>query len=534
MSVFVRNPILPGFHPDPSILRVGEDYYLANSTFEWYPGIRLHHSRNLRDWRPIGHALTSLEALPLRGVPDSGGVWAPSLSHHAGRFWLVYAVVYTTTGPFKDLDIFLVHADSIAGPWSEPAYLGGGGFDPSLFHDEDGRSWLVNITWDARPGRSPFAGIVLQEVDLGRGCLVGSQRKILAHDELVEGPNLYRRDGWYYLMLAEGGTGWNHGILMARSRTIDGPYELDPAGSLITSRDNPGLTLQKAGHCEIVQTPTGEWYLVHLASRPILARGERRSILGRETCLQRVHWTSSGWLRLANGTHWPDDLVEVPHVESSEASESERDEFEGSVLSADWSSLRQPMTADWVSLTERPGWLRLRGRQSLRSRFRLSLVAQRLTSTRIVVTTSVECSPSYPGQKAGLVFWYDTSTHFFLGVTGSESGPRVVLARSDDGRYTEDVTDIAVDGPLLLRGSLDGHRLQFAVSTDGEKWQDIGATLDASVLSDDYGSLLRFTGAFGGLAAVDSYAACLPADFAFFSITAGPDQAVRAEGEAKL
>jgi xylan 1,4-beta-xylosidase len=151
-----------------------------------------------------------------------------------------------------------------------------------------------------------------------------------------------------------------------------------------------------------------------------------------------------------------------------------------------------------------------------------------------VVTTSVECSPSYPGQQAGLVFWYDTSTHFFLGVTGSESGPRVVLARSDDGRYTEDVTDIAVDGPLLLRGSLDGHRLQFAVSTDGEKWQDIGATLDASVLSDDYGSLLRFTGAFAGLAAVDSYAACLPADFAFFSITAGPDQAVRAEGEAKM
>jgi xylan 1,4-beta-xylosidase len=259
---------------------------------------------------------------------------------------------------------------------------------------------------------------------------VGAQRKILTHDELVEGPNLYRRDGWYYLMLAEGGTGWNHGILMARSRTIDGPYELDPDGSIITSRDNPALTLQKAGHGELVQTTTGEWYLVHLASRPVLARGERRSILGRETCLQRVDWTASGWLRLTNGTHWPDVLVQVPAVESSEVpSLVERDEFEGRVLSADWSSLRQPMTADWVSLTERPGRLRLRGRQSLRSRFRLSLVAQRLTSTRIVVTTSVECRPSYPGQMAGLVFWYDTSTHFFLGVTGSESGPRVVLAR---------------------------------------------------------------------------------------------------------
>jgi xylan 1,4-beta-xylosidase len=522
----VRNPILPGFHPDPSILRVGEDYYIANSTFEWYPGIRLHHSRNLRDWTPIGHALTSPAALPLRGVPNSGGVWAPSLSYHDGRFWLVYAVVYTTGGPFKDLDIFLVHASSMTGPWSEPAYLGGGGFDPSLFHDDDGRSWLVNMTWDARPGHHSFGGIVLQEVDLLRGCLVGEQRRILTHDELVEGPNLYRRDGWYYLMLAEGGTGWNHGILMARSRTIDGPYELDPSGSLLTSRDNPGLTLQKAGHGELVQTPTGEWYLVHLASRPVLAHGERRSILGRETCLQQVHWTDDSWLRLHHDGHWPADEVPLPPPADPVASAPTypvalvRDEFESPELSSDWSSLRQPMTGDWVSLEERPGWLRLRGRQSLWSRFGLSLVAQRLTSTRVVVTTSVECKPSYSGQQAGLVFWYDTTTHFFLGVTGSEEGPRVVLAKSDDGRYTEDVTAIEVDGPLLLRGTLDGHRLQFAISTDGDSWQDIGATLDASVLSDDYGSALRFTGAFTGLAAVDSYAGRLPADFAFFEIRA--------------
>lgn len=520
MSDLVGNPILAGFHPDPSILRVGDDYYLANSTFEWWPGIRLHHSRDLRDWRPIGHALTSEAALPLRGVPDSGGVWAPSLSFHDGRFWLVYAVVYTTAGPFKDLDIFLISAPSITGPWSAPAHLGGGGFDPSLFHDEDGRSWLVNITWDPRPGRSSFAGIVLQEVDLDRGELVGEQRRILTHDELVEGPNLYRRDGWYYLMLAEGGTGWNHGILMARSRSIDGPYELDPQGSLLTSRDNPGLTLQKAGHGEIVETPTGEWYLAHLASRPVLARGERRSILGRETCLQQVHWTDGGWLRLTNGTRWPDTQVPIPTSPgvSCERPSDVRDEFVDSSLSVDWSCLRQPMTSDWMSLTERPGWLRLRGRQSLRSRFGLSLVAQRLTSTQAVVTTSVECTPEYPGQRAGLVFWYDTTTHFFLGITGSESGPRVVLAQSDDGRHTEEVTDIEVDGPLLLRGTLDNHRLRLAVSTDGEKWQDVGSTLDASVLSDDYGSALRFTGAFTGLAAVDSYAARLPADFSFFEV----------------
>jgi xylan 1,4-beta-xylosidase len=517
----VRNPILPGFHPDPSILRVGADYFVANSTFEWYPGIRLHHSRDLRDWQPIGHALTGEVMLPLRGVPDSGGVWAPSLSYHNGRFWLVYAVVYTTAGPSKDLDIFLVSAASITGPWSAPAHLGGGGFDPSIFHDDDGRSWLVNMSWDARPDRSPFAGIVLQELDLESGCLVGEQRRILTHDELVEGPNLYRRDGWYYLMLAEGGTGWNHGILMARSRTIDGPYVLDPDGSLLTSRDNPGLTLQKAGHGEIVETPTGEWYLVHLASRPVLARGERRSMLGRETCLQRVHWTDDGWLRLANGTHWPDTDLQLPGgpVSNDPIPLVQRDEFEDSSLSVEWSSLRQPMTPNWVSLTERPGWLRLRGRQSLRSRFSLSLVAQRLTSTRVVVTTSIDCTPVFPGQHAGLVFWYDTTTHFFLGVTGHEAGPRVVLASSDDGRYTEHVTEIEVNTSLRLRGTLDNANLQFSVSFDGERWHDVGPLHDASVLSDDYGSALRFTGAFTGLVAVDSYAGRMPADFAFFEIT---------------
>jgi xylan 1,4-beta-xylosidase len=520
----VRNPILPGFHPDPSIVRVGADYYLANSTFEWFPGIRLHHSRDLRDWQPVGHALTDEAMLPLRGVPDSGGVWAPSLSYHNGRYWLVYAVVYTTAGPFKDMDILLVSASSIMGPWSQPIHLGGGGFDPSVFHDDDGRSWLVNISWDARPDRSPFAGIVLQELDLDRGCLVGEQRRILTHDELVEGPNLYRHGGWYYLMLAEGGTGWNHGILMARSRTIDGPYTLDPDGSLLTSRDNPGLSLQKAGHGEIVQTPTGEWYLVHLASRPVLARGERRSMLGRETCLQRVRWTEDGWLRLANGTHWPDDHVELPGVPADTSADFEpsRDDFTQSSLSVEWNSLRQPMTDSWVNLTERPGWLRLRGRQSLQSRFSLSLVARRLTSTQLVVTTSVDCAPMYPGQHAGLVFWYDTTTHFFLGVTGSECGPRILLASTDDGHYKERVTDIEVRSPVQLRGALEGAHLRFSVSFDGEEWQAVGPVLDASVLSDDYGSALRFTGAFVGLAAVDSHAARLPADFAFFEMRTIP------------
>jgi len=222
----IWNPILPGFHPDPSIIRKGEDYYLFNSTFEWFPGVPIHHSRDLKNWRLIGHALTRPSQLDLRGVTDSAGVWAPSASYHDGKFWLIYTNIRNTGmgRPFKDIQIFLTTAGDVSGPWSEPVKLDSIGFDPSLFHDEDGRKYLLNMEWDFRKGHYRFAGMTLQELDPEQGRLVGPRRKILEkHNILTEGPNLYKQDGWYYLMLAEGGTGWNHGISAARSRNIWGP-----------------------------------------------------------------------------------------------------------------------------------------------------------------------------------------------------------------------------------------------------------------------------------------------------------------------
>ncbi|MEY4387870.1 MAG: hypothetical protein RLY20_3153, partial [Verrucomicrobiota bacterium] len=272
MSNVIQNPILPGFHPDPSICRVGDDYYIANSTFEWFPGVPIHHSRDLVNWQIIGHALTRTSQLDLRGIVDHGGVWAPSLSYADGQFWLIYTNIRTCGmgRPFKDIGIYLTTARDIREPWSEPTVLNSIGFDPSLFHDDDGRKWLLNMEWDFRKGRHRFAGIVVQEYDPRTGKLVGPQTKILEKANiLTEGPNLYKHDGWYYLMLAEGGTGWNHGISAARSRNLLGPYELDPQPSVLTSRDDATLTLQKAGHGELVQAPSGEWFLAHLASRPL-------------------------------------------------------------------------------------------------------------------------------------------------------------------------------------------------------------------------------------------------------------------------
>ncbi|WP_405823539.1 glycoside hydrolase family 43 protein [Streptomyces sp. NBC_01390] len=533
----IRNPVLPGFHPDPSILRVGADYYLATSTFEWFPGVPLHRSTDLVHWAPAGHVLDRADRLDLRGVPDSAGVWAPSLSYHEGRFWLVYSVVRTVGSPYKDLDNYLVTAESVDGPWSEPVFLNSSGFDPSFFHDEDGRSWLLNMRWDPRAGRPSFAGILLQEYDAQKQALIGLPRTILTHEELIEGPNVYRRGGWYYLMLAEGGTGWNHGILMARSRELAGPYELDPQGSLLTTRHLPDWPLQKAGHGELVCTETGEWYLAHLASRPVATPDGPRCVLGRETCLQRVTWTDDGWLRLADGSRRPSLEVPAPAAAepptgaparaSADTPASGRDDFDGPVLPGHWSTLRVPATPEWLTLTERPGHLRLRGRQSTHSRYDQSLVARRLTSVRCEVTTVVDFRPADFTQLAGLICWYDTTQHYYLRVTHAEGRGRVLgVIQTDDGTYGEfPDSQLDVDDwpSVQLRARIDGAELRFSASPDGTDWRPVGPALDASRLSDDYGERLRFTGAFVGVCAQDLGGTRAPADFDWFDVRELPE-----------
>lgn len=520
----LRNPVLRGFNPDPSICRVGDDYYLATSTFEWLPGVALYHSRDLRSWRSIGHALTEPRHANLLGVDNSSGLWAPSLSFAEGRFWLIYTVVRTRVGPFKDLKNFLVTAPSIEGPWSDPAFLNASGFDPSLFHDDDGRKWLVNMRWDFRKGKPRFGGIELQEYSPAEGRLLGEPRTILRKDRLIEGPNLYKRDGTYYLMLAEGGTGWNHGIAMARSRSVEGPYELDPQDSVMTTRHDLVHPLQKAGHGELMEDKDGQWWLAHLASRPLAP--ERRCVLGRETCLQRVVWTDDGWLRLASGGILPELEVALPESgrieDSAVVSLRERDDFDGEALGEDWQCLRCFPDEEWLDLKSRPGWLRLRGRESLHSLFEQSLVAQRVVSSSMRAETCLEFSPRSYSQSAGLVFWYDTRQHYYLRVTCDEHGRTLCsISLTDDGVYDELLEcDLELTGSkrVYLRGDLDGAELRFSLSIDGLKWQRIGPVLDASKLSDDYGQGLRFTGAMVGLAAQDLGAGGALADFDYFEL----------------
>jgi len=505
----IRNPVLPGFHPDPSILRVGEDYYLATSTFEWYPGVRLHHSRDLVNWRPLGGILTERRLLDLTGVGDSCGIWAPDLSYLDGTFYCVFTDSANLTVGYWDPQNYVVTASDVAGPWSDPIPLHAQGFDPSFFHDDDGSTWLLSMNIDWRPGRNPFAGILLQRYDRAAGALVGPSHLIFAGTEagVTEGPRLYHQDGWYYLLTAEGGTSWEHQATVARSRQLLGPYEPDPAGPLLTSRGRPELTQQKAGHGCLVATPAGEWYLAHLVGRPYSPLGD--CVLGRETAIQRVEWSEDGWPRIEGAV--PADEVPAPALpEHPWPAEPATDDFDRPVLGPQWSTLRRPATPDWLSLTERPGYLRIRGGQSPAGRHRPSLVARRVTATRCDFTAVLEFAPASFRQLAGVTGYYNARNWHYAYVTVDDSGARVLEVLScDSGRRTahpQARVDITGVDRIAIRVSFDGPVLTFAYNP-GTGWHDLPVVLDATILSDEHAARIvpgapetwGFTGAFVGI-----------------------------------
>lgn len=518
----LHNPVLRGFEPDPSIVRWRGQYIIATSTFEWFPGVRLHASEDLVNWQTVGHVLTSREQLDLTGVPDSGGIWAPSLSVVDDELWVVYTVVRTMGALAKDLDNYLVTAPSLDGPWSDPVRLGSRGFDASMFHDDDGSHWLVCVQWDPRPGKDRFAGISVQEYDAVSRRLLGDASVVLTADGLIEGPNLYRDGGRVYLMVAQGGTGWNHGIAMARADEVLGPYEWDPQVSLLTTRDAPGHPLQKAGHGELVQTPSGESYLVHLAGRPVSDGQERFCVTGRETCLQRVTWDHDGWLRLADdegavlsGTA-PREIVAVPGAagHGQTLSSDLVEDFEADVLdSTIWSSLRRPVDDGWLDLRTRPGWLRLRGGQSPASRFEQAMIGTRLRESVAEVTTVVDVRPASGRQRAGLAIWYDAVGYHYLYVTDAEGGSAVgVETSTPEGVVTAAEPQNVGYGEVKLRFRLAGPSLTFSYRVGDQPWTVL-CDASAQVVSDDYPGLLRFTGAMAALRSDDHDGDGLVADF---------------------
>jgi xylan 1,4-beta-xylosidase len=509
----IRNPILPGFNPDPSILRVGGDYYIATSTFEWFPGVQIHHSRDLEYWRLLTRPLRRASQLDMRGDPDSCGVWAPCLSHDGERFHLVYTDVKrygrTTVGgasgaSLRDFHNFLVTAERIDGEWSEPIHLNSSGFDPSLFHDEDGRKWLVNMLWDHRPGRNRFAGI-------------GERKLIFEGTRLgfTEAPHLYRRNGFYHLITAEGGTNWNHAVTMARSKNLFGPYELHPDIHILSSRDRPDAPLQRAGHGDLVETPDGETWMAYLCGRPLPNRG--RCVMGRETALQRMRCDEDGWLRTVDGEG-------IPVVEAEAGpSVSERYDFEGPETPIDFQWLRTPFPEHIFSLSARPGHLRLFGRETIGSPFTQALVARRQQALCYSAGTRMDFDPAHFQQAAGLVCYYNGAKFHYLHVSHDDEVGRhirVMSALPDSPQADAFTAPIPIPaGPIELRVEVDFERLRFAWRLDrARNWTWLPERFDASILSDEASApgLPNFTGAFVGMACQDMAGTGRPADFDWF------------------
>ena len=531
----IRNPILPGFNPDPSICRAGDDYYIATSTFEWYPGVQIHHSRDLVNWTLVCRPLNRASQLDMRGNPDSCGIWAPCLSYADGLFWLVYTDVKRLDGNFKDAHNYIVTAPDITGPWSDPIYVNSSGFDPSLFHDDDGRKWFVNMVWNHRtesvggkPKHPAFDGILMQQWDAKTGQLVGSVENIFrgsAHG-LVEGPHLYKRKGWYYVTTAEGGTSYDHAVTMARSRNLHGPYEMHPLIHPITSKDAPDAPLQRAGHGQIVETPDGLVYHTHLCSRPL--PGTRRSPLGRETALQKCRWGEDDWLYLDGDGVVPSVNVASPDnaVLPRQRSAVHRDFRNCSELPAEFQWLRTPKPERLFKLTGSA--LRLFGRESVGSWFEQSLVARRQEDFAFRAETSVQFTPTSYQQVAGLAHYYNRYKFHFVAVTWHETLGRVLTVMScpgdwPDGRMSFPLTEpipLPESGAVRLAATVDGPSLQFSFDA-GDGWRNAGPALDASVISDEGGRGAHgsFTGAFIGMLAFDTSGSGCPADFSDFAYT---------------
>lgn len=512
----VRNPILRGFNPDPSIVRVGDDYFIATSTFEYHPGVRIHHSTDLVRWEVVGHALG--EGLDLSGVPDSGGVWAPSLTYADDSFWLAYSIVRTMDGDDKDIDNYLITAPTIGGPWSEPVHLGSRGFDFSFFHDPDGSHWIVGVQWDQRPEHPSFSGLVVEQYFPDERRMSGEAVRVYREDGLVEGPNLYRIGDWYYLLIAAGGTGWNHGITMARSRSLLGPYERDPREAVLTARDAPGEYLQKAGHGELVQTPSGDWLMVHLASRPTLHLGERYSTLGRETCLQEVVFDDDGWLRLEGGGHHAAVEVSIGGAASADPSSETGfvDDFDEPALDTGrWSTLRAPLGPTVADLRARPGWLRLRGGKSPASVFDQTMVLTRAEEHVATFEAVLDAEPRTTRELAGLIAWYDRRGWIWLQISwDAEHGRHARVVRRDGSVTTRSAAVAVPSGALRLQADLDGPELRFSLGAQNAELSPVEGVYPAWTLSDDHGDRLRFTGLFFGLRADDLDGRGWTADFA--------------------
>lgn len=477
-----NNPILPGFYPDPSICRVGDDYYLVNSSFSYYPGVPIWHSKDLVHWEQIGNVLDRESQLPLAGSPQSGGIYAPTIRYHEGTFYMV-------TTNVSGVGNFYVTATNPAGPWSEPIILeDAGGIDPSLFFDEDGKAYYIG-TVGKDEKTSKYWGdnvIYLRELDLKQGKLVGQSHVLwdgaFKDSVWAEGPHLYKKDGYYYVMIAEGGTAYEHSITIARSNCITGPYEPHLCNPILTHRHlGKNAPITNTGHGDLVETQNGEWWMVLLGCRPY----EGYYNLGRETFLVPVTW-EDGWPVVNAGKGIVEEVSKAPDLPEFEMiPEDSCEHFMAETLDYKWVSLRGPKEV-FCSLKERPGYLRLKLRpERIKELGVTSFVGRRQQHKDFNVNTLMEFEPHKEGETAGLVLIQNEKYHLRYEYIQEGGRTYLQLIRCENGN-DEVVSKISFNAiQVYMKVIAKGQHLSFYYGSVPGKVKELAEAVDATVLSTD-------------------------------------------------
>ena len=509
-----QNPILPGFYPDPSICRVGDDYFLVTSTFSYFPGVPIFHSKNLVHWEQIGHVLDRPDQLDLTGVGHSQGIFAPTIRYHEGHFY----VITTNVGRGGN---FLVTARNPRGPWSDPVWLNAPGIDPSLFFDDDGQAYYCGTR--SAPEGEKYDGnneIFLQRLNLRTLALEGEAHSLwrgaLRDAIWPEAPHIYKKDGYYYLLIAEGGTGHHHAVTIARSQSIEGPYLGNPGNPILTHRHlGRDFPIVNPGHGDLVETQAGEWWMVLLASR---LSGSYYRNLGRETFLVPVIW-EDGWPIVSPNTGKVELSYRLPKLPFSAQTAREKpavDDFDQPLLDLTWNSLRTPIES-FFSLTERPGYLRLYlRRESLRELVTPSFLGRRQQHHSFAVTAALEFSPSQDYEEAGLVALQSDAFHYRF-VIGQRNGtPEIKLVRRCEGQESILATADVSLGRIYLRVLALGQSLDFYYGTDPRNLRPLYLDADGRMLSTDCAG--GFVGTYLGVyASSNGEESSGVADFDWFS-----------------
>jgi alpha-N-arabinofuranosidase len=449
-----RNPVLKGFYPDPSICRVGDDFYLVTSSFGYFPGVPLFHSRDLVHWRQIGHCLTREEQLPLsRSSNPGGGIYAPTIRWHRGTF-------YMTTTNVTDGGHFYVTAGEPAGAWSDPLWVDQAGIDPSLLFDEDGTVYFTSTEGGA-------TGIQQSVIDIKTGRRLTEPRHIWSGTggQFPEAPHLYRIGDLYYLMIAEGGTEFGHMVTMARSPSPWGPFEPCP-GNPILSHRSTNEPIQATGHGDLVRAKDGSWWIVFLGIR--VTGYPPCHHLGRETFLAPVSWNEDGWPVVGRAGRVGLEEREPELSRHPWEEQGVRDDFEEPHLALGWNFLANPRKDSW-SLSERKGWLRLRGSElGLDDRGPVSFVGRRQQHFACRAAALVEFDPAGAGDEAGLCVFMNRRHHYEIALVGAEGKRQLIVRRRVGDLSSVIARKLLGPGRITLAVGAERDRYSFAASEEGQ------------------------------------------------------------------